>query len=374
MMLGSAEHAWIIRDRVSVFVDPYIFPILIAVAWLGLSFIVFLKIEDSARSLAQLLPLSLFTTLPLPILAFWHSLGVPPITADHAILGVELYYVCALVSFAGSLLISIRLIEFPKSSPRIRRWGGQIFPLLSSAFFLFLPMVWTVVDARLRFGAVQSVAVEPLSCATPGNVLLAHISDVHLSTDTKTRDSRTPGNPRLITLLTRIREVQPEYLVISGDITDTGDADQWSFLRTAVDTHLPRTKLILSSENHDLNLFFGEDVSLSELKDEDADELFKMHTMPRLARFFLIQSLYMPMIRTSQNSTVQDLIRDAPTRTNMSTNPLVKQFVSKCRVRHIGEPWQARFACEYRTSRDWRAARLYYYSTLKQMFPLPSPT
>ncbi len=100
--------------------------------------------------------------------------------------------------------------------------------------------------------------------ATKGNdgiiEKVIHLSDIHVTRDSSTplMDGTPSGNERLRKL---IRAQMPAFenadiILLTGDITDTGDASEWGTVSELLDSVAPtiRHKLVLVPGNHDLNI------------------------------------------------------------------------------------------------------------------------
>ena len=90
------------------------------------------------------------------------------------------------------------------------------------------------------------------------NALVAHLSDLHFVREgqTKTRDGSDPGNGRIDALIDLVNRAHPKFLVVSGDITDSGDELEWRVALDSLQRIDTSTKIILSPGNHDLSLVF----------------------------------------------------------------------------------------------------------------------
>jgi hypothetical protein len=162
--------------------------------------------------------------------------------------------------------------------------------------------------------------------------------------------------------------MRPEYLVVSGDIADTGDVDQWEIFQTEITKHVPDTKVIMSAGNHDLNLFFA-DNNPDQYDALEANDVSKIGHMPRLARFIYIQSEYIPRMLAAKGQAISEVMQQAPTRDNLASSDIVQEAYRNCRAM-VEAPGTVRAGCEIGASWNWRGARQLYYSRLKNGFPL----
>jgi hypothetical protein len=119
-----------------------------------------------------------------------------------------------------------------------------------------LPVVATIGQGYIVFWNLPAVTpLQPGSCS--GQALFAHISDIHSKSGAlKTFQGESPGNAYLSALLADIVRKSPQYLLISGDITDTGSPEDWDTVKPVLNRHASTMKIIMAPGNHDLSQFY----------------------------------------------------------------------------------------------------------------------
>ena len=133
---------------------------------------------------------------------------------------------------------------------------------------LFVPVAGTVVIGTLRYGHLKgagpdehqgtdSIAIE----LAPKHPLFVHVSDSHFpGRGRRETFQHLPRDTQELTALSaRIRGLKPAYLLVTGDVTDTGGEAEW---RQAEEILLgparkEGTVVISAPGNHDLQPAFG---------------------------------------------------------------------------------------------------------------------
>ncbi|MGA2716715.1 MAG: metallophosphoesterase [Bryobacteraceae bacterium] len=306
----------------------------------------------------------------VPIAAFWYWLGVPP-TTEHSFFGVSFFY-AEFLTVIASIIGCAKLRQLAHRGGVISLIGFSGMVGLTSLFFA-VPVAWTIIDARHAMALLHPTDFAPLPCASsPDSVLIAHISDLHITDKNETRDGKHPGNSRLTTLVRQISARNPSYLLVSGDLTDTGDAAHWAILRSILKDAAPTLKVVITPGNHDLNQFFGKDPSYYDLKSSDAELTQRFEVLPRIARVLFFQSSFLPAMRGSDNRTLAELADRVPTKATLDQ---YHEEILKC-AKDCAELFQgsedaikADIGCYFRCSKDWRAMRFRYFNTFENSFP-----
>jgi hypothetical protein len=302
----------------------------------------------------------------LPMLAIigWDALGIPP---SH---GTWLTY--TLFVLAGIMpLVALGIDQ--------ALYGHGCF-LAALAFLLYLslliaqmvaPPIYMLHDIHSFKSDVTAVSPHvPDPCDSSGaQPLFAHISDLHITEKSKTRDGHAPGNKKLPAIIARIKELKPPYLLISGDITDEGTAAQWQKVEELLNGVGPKTQVFMSTGNHDLNQFFGQD------PEEHPSMWSQSHKLSAIKpRIFLaaeFQARNMPEVKTSAGQTLSDFITHVPTA---ATAAQFKTERDECALSCIADaPPELRFpgpACRAICETDLDSLRYHYFHDLPKSFPL----
>lgn len=169
------------------------------VLWLGVALV--LSFDDSyvrisngkvrrQTQLAQIVS-ALIAGSPTLWLFIWRQLGVPP--------SRSFVYYCV---YLALLIITVRFnakrrVGFLFQQSSLRAVGSLAGILLASIAFVIFPVIWAHVAMRLTARTfLTPIAIEPSEC-TVGNAVIAHISDLHVTENYRTRDGKVRGNERL---------------------------------------------------------------------------------------------------------------------------------------------------------------------------------
>jgi 3',5'-cyclic AMP phosphodiesterase CpdA len=177
--------------------------------------------------------------------------------------------------------------------------------VILSVLILLLPVIGTVWASEAAFRkAVAIQSVQPQLCPPGPPVEFVQLSDLHIVLErTKTRDGSTPGNDRLSKVLQRVQQLQPEFLFITGDMTDGGGEPEWAFVRSHLEPIAAHSKVIMSPGNHDLNVVFT--VS-------DSDPSIEPDDVNKVRRFFSAQSVLYSSVQSFDGTPVNRVVQDAP--------------------------------------------------------------
>jgi predicted MPP superfamily phosphohydrolase len=196
----------------------------------------------------------LYSLPAVPMLLFW-EMGIP---ASPSIM----YW-----SFVGLLVAAF--VYGSRNWQRKRAYAAVWIVSVIASFAG--PIAFTIADGFFVFWSLPSTeAVQPTkSC--PNEALFAHISDIHAVNEgaLKTFQGNIPGNFHLPALLSDISHSSPKYLLVSGDITDTGRSEQWEVVQSVFHQHVPTVKIVMAPGNHDIGGFFGNWSIIPFLKSQD---------------------------------------------------------------------------------------------------------
>ena len=315
---------------------------------------------------------ALLSGLAASIAVFWYRLGVPP-TSDHHLLGIGFFFYVESLTGIGAVLVCAKCRKLVHRKGWYRTTLGLVSIAAINILFSGLPVLWTMADAHFATSTILPVSLTPEQCPVANRkALIAHISDLHITTDKTTRDGKEPGNVRLSALLREINSYNPAYLVISGDLTDNGDTKQWEVLRSLLSKLSPDTRAIFTPGNHDLNQFFGYDPNHEDLGAKDADVTLDFDKIPRLGRLVLFQGQYLPDMVNSRGIKLGDLVHNIPTKSTMQRlDNDIQECTRDCMAPWVGSEYvlKAEQGCHLRCSTDWRVLRFRYFHQFKENFP-----
>lgn len=132
----------------------------------------------------------------------------------------------------------LRLIKASRWSFGFLGIAGMLFPG-SYGIAVFIPVIagvlmsyyWTAHLARVAFDKSQTARdfgelSRPVH--TKMRCLFAHASDIHITaSNEETLEGHSPGNARFMAALRLLRHINPELLLITGDIVDRGQPEEW---------------------------------------------------------------------------------------------------------------------------------------------------
>jgi hypothetical protein len=131
---------------------------------------------------------------------------------------------------------------------------APVWPLVFGLGSPFVPpLLATYVQGSLIFASLPVTRErEPLPCSSANSrILVAHIGDVHVSTEPTLPDGSRPGQEDLAAMLELVRDRHSSYVVVSGDLTDTGAAAEWGELGRILSAVRDQTRIVLVPGNHD---------------------------------------------------------------------------------------------------------------------------
>jgi hypothetical protein len=255
---------------------------------------------------------------------------------------------------------------------------GVVFAVLGFALFVMAQMVAPAAATLIEiYSTKASMAGQPLTAGPcdDRNVqpIFAHISDLHITEKTRTRDGKLPGNNKLEPLFRRLNKFNPPYLIVSGDITDEGTATQWRLVERLLNPLLSDTKIFISTGNHDLNYFFGRDPEEHPWTWFGLRPLVGMDAEPRIFRAAEFQARHLPYVRGSSGSALKDITTNVPTTANLGQ---FQEQIAECKISCISnsDPDPAQGKLESAVCRSLRATnvesiRFHYFHDLSESFP-----
>lgn len=309
---------------------------------------------------------SFLAGLPLAAGTVWDRVGLPP---SGGALRVFLLF---LVYLAAVLLQLAFAAYVTKADAWKVRLAAVAMPVALFAGSLIAPAItlWDVYSEAAR-KQMQTISYGP--CPDAGTeVLAAHISDLHISHEPTTRDGARPGNEILPALLSRIVSHRPHFLLISGDITDKGEAAQWRIVEDALLTLSPSIRVVIAPGNHDLNHFFGDDP----LEHESvffSKTAFDPEDVPRVFRVARAQAKHLPEVRDARGRLLRDYVSTTPTAPTIKSFPReIAECTSSCIANAPLDPKLRGVPalCRAQCMSDLESIRYHYFRGTAKAYPL----
>lgn len=137
--------------------------------------------------------------------------------------------------------------------------SSVLFALTGFVIYSLLPVVldrpnnWKSFSERIKLRLFETTGKVAVGLAS---IEVVHLSDLHI-----TRSNRTPlaendqlrmPDSRLKKLIRLINAVPAAPIIVSGDATDTGDADEWERFKTKFAPF--KERIVVGPGNHDLNI------------------------------------------------------------------------------------------------------------------------
>lgn len=308
---------------------------------------------------------SLLILLPIPSFQLWWTLGVPP---SSGWMFSFVYLLLGLATIVAGVAIFAWCLDHPGRAHRLLSACGYMSFM---TVYLAVPPSWAIVSASLARQDLAMKMLEPdEDCSfKAGAPLLAHLSDLHITAGDKcTKDNGMPGNGRLKELLEYVRTFDPAWLVISGDLTDTGNSSDWRELET-ISSGLT-THIFVAPGNHDVNRYFGKEPEPLDMTEVDA-ALTAQESLTRLARVALFQSRHGSDTRESSGTLLTEFLSQLPTKENLNTKyeAMVSACRKQCRPNTFEYGAGPGIACSCTCGRAWMVFRLVEASKLGYSFP-----
>jgi hypothetical protein len=247
---------------------------------------------------------------PFCITATWLQMGVPPARTTTYTSGLVLLT----LAWMGLLIVNRKeLLRKRFRAPAI------ICILLVTICY---PVLGTHYQGRFAFDNLAIVSPTEVQSSCAGPALFAHISDVHAvgSTASQTTQGESPGDVRLPRLLEEISAARPSYLLVSGDVTDSGLPDQWKSILDTFRSLRPKTKIIMAPGNHDLSAFFSLPLNLTYLLSSNLPEASQSSEDREFgglfARFMRAQGELFPDLMDADGKHIGSYINNEPSEQN----------------------------------------------------------
>nr|WP_218892436.1 metallophosphoesterase [Edaphobacter lichenicola] len=157
-------------------------------------------------------------------------------------------------------------------------------------------------------------------------------------------------------------------MIVSGDLTDSGSPSAWKITSSILTKGLPRTRVIATPGNHDLNEFFGLDPTQQQLREKDDEITTDIEKMPRLSCFIVYQSLLFPSLQTYNNISLSKLVAEIPKKSTITPEEEQKCF-KQCKDLW-GPGMHETQQCFASCRQNWQFARFDYLYSFRDMFPL----
>jgi hypothetical protein len=187
--------------------------------------------------------------LPFQLVLCWVLVGWPP---NHA-----------LVVHLGELWIAtlvcwgIRwLVTKGPSARRLQTAYVAISAALGLTVILAASPAGVVIDGLAAMAHIPTVRPTPFGDLLPvrEEVEIVQLSDLHLTgaPDRKTTDGRAPGDQLIADYLDRVTALRPRFVVVTGDLTDSGEQLQWEKAAGYLGRLAGSATVIAAPGNHDL--------------------------------------------------------------------------------------------------------------------------
>jgi hypothetical protein len=191
-----------------------------------------------------------------PALVVWHwSLRGLPARDAVPVRALGLLLACATAAVLVGQLRRRRTGE-PPGVLRALAWAG----VCSLLELLLVPacVVARGLASAPRFPDLRALPA-PAAAQPPRACRIVHLSDLHLtgSADRPTGVGTAPGERLIGSYLELVERVAPELVVITGDITDAGEAREWDSARRLLLPLAAERTVLLAPGNHDLSAAFG---------------------------------------------------------------------------------------------------------------------
>lgn len=166
----------------------------------------------------------------------------------RACLGLAPFAVFVLLPFRYE---AVRLWTLPVAALYVAvTWGLSFFVIVRYALRHFV---------RLR--ELQDLG-RNLICIKEYHPTAVHATDIHLTASSETArvDGGTGGHAQMEIWLEKMKQLAPAYVLVSGDIVDTGDSREWKIFNEHIEKHAwIKDRLVLAPGNHDLSPYYGEE-------------------------------------------------------------------------------------------------------------------
>ena len=270
-------------------------PIWVLGAWQGLRFVEEMKRPVNPVKLCYVInamSLCLICSVPAWII------GLPPNSSWKYDLGIVTLLVISIVSgYVSSALVvaEIGLIG------HILAIGQCTFALL----MFCLPLAITAHESYTVFkSAVAVPTVTVQDCGQSGIYEFAQLSDLHIvGTGSRTRDNSRSGDIDFPDAISTVHSVHPEFVFVTGDMTDGGEENEWSVVTAALQKLSTTSFVVMSPGNHDMNLIFQLNYVMHDYVSSETR---------RIQRFFVSQTKLNPRLATSVGVPLARVVAESP--------------------------------------------------------------
>jgi Calcineurin-like phosphoesterase len=192
----------------------------------------------------------LVAAIPLTLLMMLHgSVGLPPNPAPlsfHLVTNG-----CLVVLFCLNFVQSIQLRQYAE------------FVAAGVAVVVVTIPVSVLRLGKKTFQSMEKLVKLPLVSVPDSRLIACHLSDSHV---TKDECISVEGNRNcwrnFVSAVNQLGELQPRFLFCTGDLTDSGQAEEWNAVMNQLAT-LKGTKVFLIPGNHDLNTVYAQEVAIN---------------------------------------------------------------------------------------------------------------
>lgn len=306
--------------------------------------------------------------LPLLSVVFWDHLGLP---ADpHSWTAFLMFWFAHI-----TIMVALFAAQFVARCSLLKGiLTTTVFALVAMTEIIAPPSV-TLIDVYSRKPSQEVTPLFAGACGDPGvTPIFAHISDLHITDQTSTRDGKNPGNARLPSLLEHINKHGPPFIVISGDVTDEGKSEQWRLVEQFFQALRAGTKVFVSTGNHDLNYFFGRDPEEHPWTWFGLKPLVGLDAEPRIFRAAEFQARHLGDVRASSGRALQDITASTPNASNLDNFPQqIEECAISCILNSGDDPGQVKLAiagCRPSCRDDLESVRFHYFRDLAESFPM----
>jgi 3',5'-cyclic AMP phosphodiesterase CpdA len=169
--------------------------------------------------------------------------------------------------WSGLAAMTLTYLSLMLANDRFEKKPALIRPALHacSAFSCFLLLVALIIPPAyilhrsetefVQFPRSSEVRASEANGFRGGRPLFVLLSDIHVTNEKHTLEGFPPDKDRFREVLGHAMALAPQYLVMSGDLTDRGKAEEWHLFDSVVSgtPSRPRsTDLLLVPGNHDI--------------------------------------------------------------------------------------------------------------------------
>lgn len=127
-------------------------------------------------------------------------------------------------------------------------------------------IAWSALVARHQFRGLRELValgapLSPKEMTSGDQALFSHVTDLHITgaDDIATLEGDKGGLIPLRAWLVKMRAIAPSYLLLSGDITDTGSRKEWERVRAVLrDEWGGQPRIFACPGNHDVSRVYNE--------------------------------------------------------------------------------------------------------------------